>query len=472
MSDTLPMSIPPNRISEQVEAEANKINNVANQINSLGRGKGSIGMTPQQILESVQYDLSKELKDDNVALKDLIRARKLQIEGLAGFKNLPKRLQQELDAIQMDLEATIDEQLTSFTTTDGLEILIDQMITTMMEGLKPLTSLPEMPPLPLVDSLVSILKCMATVGSAVSKAEDEMKNKVNLKTAGDLIQEAEDHYQDYYLDKSDKDSVMKKLGDKILEVLQTIWEILKLIPQYIQCFFYLCLKELLDLLKPVFQAFGLVLGTCLSLVERVGDLIFNTGQFLMWCWHALIKSLSKKLGILGGLCQYAINPSIGINEQILIMQREVVKVESSLEYTDLLLKQYAREQAAKSTEELKKNLENGGGKTVRIFQATKTAEEQRAEEQHLKDKLKQTTKEYERAKKAYENATKEVKEFLNSSKEEMEKQILTRTAAIGIDQNAVKYYLDNKYKVEKLDTSEIDKELGYANSGFKLNQLF
>jgi hypothetical protein len=114
------------------------------------------------------------------------------------------------------------------------------------------------------------------------------------------------------------------IGQTVNEICQTVWEIIKLLPTIINFFWLALLKELIDLLKPVFEAFGIIAGTFMGLIKDVPDLLTSSWNLAMTIGYKLLKVAYEKISNIFSIF-YLIGDVQGpVDDQINILQRDML----------------------------------------------------------------------------------------------------------------------------------------------------
>ena len=323
---------------------------------------------------SAQQDLAfaikayENLQKKNITTKQIIGDQ--VAESVAEVKEL-------FNEMRVSILKTINPLLNPWETLDEydksdelLDAAITAIIDPLVKALEPFLDLDGMPDLPLIGSLKDIIQSIKDMG----QIQKETKKYIKKKGETDKSKSAAE----------DKRSFSEKLNDS--EVGKVCAEVVKLmiilaqqLVMFVMFFFYYLISELIDLLKPVFEAFGIIAGTFIGMLTKVKDVmtgIFNFGTLLLLIMKLIWEKLQSIFNIF-----YIFNPE-DKNEQLEAMRHMIaenrVRIEycgvnmnasiAQLQFDEFSRRRYNKKQNIEKTRENAQKQVEDTKKEVEIFQ--------------------------------------------------------------------------------------------------------
>jgi len=279
---------------------------------------------------SAQQDLAFAIKAYENLQKKSLTAKEMigeQVsESVAEVKELFNEMRASmLKSINPLLEAFDDPMgvLDEYDKSDELlDAAVNAIVEPLVKALEPFLDLDGMPDLPLLGSLKDIIQSIKDMGRIQRETKKYLKkNKKNKKDKEESAAE-------------DKRSFMEKLNDS--EVGKVCAEVVKLLivlaqqlVMFIMFFFYYLISELIDLLKPVFEAFGIIAGTFIGMLTKLNDVLkggFNIGALILLIMKLIWEKLQSIFNIL-----YIFNPE-DKSDQLEAMRHMIAENRVRIEY--------------------------------------------------------------------------------------------------------------------------------------------
>lgn len=213
---------------------------------------------------------------------------------------------------------------------DPYEMTVDIMLSTLTEMVSPILATLEsagMPKLPIIGSIQDVVVSIKKLGQVSSKISNTLTPQMKAQLKEELKQ------------KKDGKSFMTRLlnmpiWSKIKEILELVWKLLQNLWNVVQFYFLFALKELLEILKPVFETFGLAAGIMLNMLPKMIDfvvsLLTNQMRFVMKLGKAIVKKVEEVFAA----CTLPANYISKYDTIISALATEIVSCEIALEEKD------------------------------------------------------------------------------------------------------------------------------------------
>lgn len=167
------------------------------------------------------------------------------------------------------VEKLIGPIIDAFTTPGPLDpvVIAANLFSELVDLITPFLEIEGMPEIPLIGELGPILEKLAKMAKIASKIGATRFGKDN-KTIGEQLKEKDGELLD-----TAYDAVGKLLND----IADVIWHIIEMMPMIVEFFIVTFLMELLDMIKPVIDYFGLSLGPHMDLIYSLPQLFVILG---------------------------------------------------------------------------------------------------------------------------------------------------------------------------------------------------
>lgn len=204
---------------------------------------------------------------------------------MAKIRQYPIDMRKSLDRLNANMWETLVDGI-NFQPVDIFEVALNLLVEQFTEALQPFLEVPNMPEIPLLGDLKNFLQTLSRMGQV-----EKMISK-NLTPSQKKAWEAKKQ-------QDNKEPLCKKirsqLGELVKELKETFDSIIRLIPSMINFFWLALLNELIQLLKPVFDAFGIVAGTYMKLLSSVPEFLTSSWKLAETLGYRLLKIAYAKL---------------------------------------------------------------------------------------------------------------------------------------------------------------------------------
>lgn len=251
--------------------------------------------------------LTETIKQDNKLLSsymdDNLSAQKMNF-GIAGLlsgiteqlEDIKRRLSSEYSTWADLGGALLSTAASSFNAgqagvMEKLMAIVDPLVESVTMLQDSILNKMQIPDLPIIGSIQDILKEIANIGRVVSKVDPQLREEARnrAKKEKEEANKNKGWFASVY-----EDSWLEAIVNEIVEIIRQVILLIKDIISLIQPFL---LMMLLDILKPVIEAFGLVIGEiygiCASVVELGKMLIYNQAKLLDMFAQAIIEKISE-----------------------------------------------------------------------------------------------------------------------------------------------------------------------------------
>lgn len=313
---------------------ANELLRISGKLNSISKTT-KLDLSCNMIQEEIDA-LEDTINLDNELMNDLIAKRTGGINGEFNT-SVGETAALILNKIKTQIEDTIitsKENIDMFIeammgivhdllNTEGYdpEVIIFMALEQLMAMLEPILALPGMPSIPIIGDLTDMLQKMIKLA--------QIANKLGQKDNSNKEEEATGTWEKT---KEAATDVTLKAYNWIVDIFNDIkalfLEIWEMLPMLLQFYWVFLLSELIEMIKPVIDYFGLVAGPYIKLLATLPSLVmmifnFNTVS-KRYLWERLKRKFAPLLDAVSGLA----NPgNADDNEKIKYLYTEILTSE-------------------------------------------------------------------------------------------------------------------------------------------------